>query len=56
MSGCVAWHLSVEDLLTVMAGFRRHGTIVDPARAQPILDRKFGLDVTRDMALGRIYA
>src|SRR5207249_7060370 len=29
MSGCVAWHLSVGDLLTVMAAFRRRGVIVD---------------------------
>jgi CubicO group peptidase (beta-lactamase class C family) len=56
MSGCVAWHLSVDDLLTVMAAFRRRGFIVDPARAQTMLDRQFGLDWKRDTALGRIYA
>jgi len=56
MSGCVAWHLSVDDLLKVMAAFRRRGTIVDPARAQTMLDREFGLDVKKDTALGRIYA
>jgi CubicO group peptidase (beta-lactamase class C family) len=56
MSGCVAWHLSVDDLLRVMAGFRRGGVIVDPARAQTMLDRQFGLDVKRDTPLGRIYA
>jgi hypothetical protein len=56
MSGCVAWHLSVEDLLNVMAAFRRRGTIVDPTRAQTMLDRQFGIDVKRDTALGRIYA
>lgn len=56
MSGCVAWHLSVDDLLTVMAAFRRRGIIVDPARAQTMLDRQFGLDVKRDTKLGRIYA
>src|SRR6185436_2870837 len=56
MSGGVAWHLSVDDLLSVMAAFRRRGTIVDPARAQAMLDRQFGLDVKKDTALGRIYA
>jgi hypothetical protein len=56
MSGCVAWHLSVDDLLTVMAAFRRRGFIVDPDRAQIMLDRQFGLDWKRDTALGRIYA
>ena len=56
MSGCIAWHLSVDDLLTVMAAFRRGGNIVDPATAQTMLDRQFGLDVKRDTPLGRIYA
>jgi CubicO group peptidase (beta-lactamase class C family) len=56
MSGGCSWHLSVDDLLRVMAAFRRHGTIVDPVRAQTMLDRKFGLDVKEDTALGRIYA
>jgi CubicO group peptidase (beta-lactamase class C family) len=56
MSGCVAWHLSVGDLLSVMAAFRRRGFIVDPARAETMLDRQFGLDVKRDTPLGRIYA
>jgi CubicO group peptidase (beta-lactamase class C family) len=56
MSGCAAWHLSVDDLLRVMAAFRRLGVIVDPASAQTMLDRQFGLDVKRDTPLGRIYA
>lgn len=56
MSGCAAWHLSVDDLLDVMAAFRRGGSIVDPARAQAMLDRQFGLDWKADTALGRIYA
>ena len=56
MSGAVGWHLSVDDLLAVMATFRRSGLIVDPARAQAMLDRGFGLDVRRDTLLGRVYA
>jgi hypothetical protein len=56
MCGAVGWHLSVNDLLAVMAAFRRHNTIVDPARAQTMLDRQFGLDVKKDTPLGRIYA
>jgi hypothetical protein len=56
MSGCAGWHLSVDDLLTVMAAFRRRGFIVDPTRAQTMLDRQFGLDVKKDTSLGRIYA
>jgi len=56
MSGCVAWRLSVDDLLRVMAAFRRLGVIVDPARATTMLDRKLGVDVKWDTSLGRIYA
>ena len=56
MCGCIAWHLSVNDLLNIMATFRRRGTIVDPARAQTMLDRKFGLDDMRNTPMGRIYA
>lgn len=55
MSGCAAWHLSVDDMLTVMAAFRRRGLIVDPAVAQKMLDRQFGLDWKNDTNLGRIY-
>jgi CubicO group peptidase (beta-lactamase class C family) len=56
MSGAIAWHLSVDDLLNVMAAFRRRGSIVDTVRAQTMLDRQFGLDVKKDTDLGRIYA
>ena len=56
MSGCAAWHLSIDDLLIVMAAFRRRNMIIDPARAQQMLDRQFGLDVKKDTPLGRIYA
>lgn len=56
MSGCAAWHLSVDDLLIIMAAFRRRGFIVDPAVAQTMLDQQFGIDVRKDTALGRIYA
>ena len=55
MSGCAAWHLSADDLLTVMAAFRRRGLIVDPLIAQKMLDRQFGLDLKEDTPLGRIY-
>ena len=38
MSGCAAWHLSADDLLTVVAAFRRRGLIVDPVIAQKMLN------------------
>jgi hypothetical protein len=56
MSGCAAWHLSVDDLLIIMAAFRRLGLAVSPYSAGRMLDRQFGIDVKRDTALGRIYA
>ena len=56
MCGCVGWHLSVNDLLAIMAAFRRGNSIVDPARAQIMLDRQFGIDQVLDPPLGRIYA
>ena len=56
MSGAVGWRLSVDDLLAVMASFRRLGTMVDPARAQIMLDRGFGIDQVRRTPLGLVYA
>jgi CubicO group peptidase (beta-lactamase class C family) len=55
MSGAVGWHLSVDDLLAIMANFRRLGGIVDPVRAQTMLDRQIGFDLKEDTPLGRIY-
>ena len=56
MSGAVGWRLSVDDLLAIMASFRRLGTMVDPARAQIMLDRGFGIDQVRRTPLGLVYA
>jgi CubicO group peptidase (beta-lactamase class C family) len=56
MSGAAGWHLSIDDLLAMMANVRRLGGIIDPSRAQTMLDRGVGLDVIRDTALGRLYA
>lgn len=56
MSGGVGWHICVDDLLDVMGTFRRAGTIVSPAEAQWMLESKFGVDLVKDIPLGRIYA
>lgn len=56
MSGAAGWRLSVDDLLNVMAAFRRRGSIVDAARAQAMLDGRLGLDRWKDTPLGRVYA
>lgn len=57
-SGAVGWHLSVNELLRVMAAFRRSGKIVSPARAEAMLVDRFGLDIgwPRFSGMGPIYA
>ena len=56
MSGGIAWHISTDDLLDVMGAFRRSGAILPPGEAEVMLDDGFGIDVTKDTSLGRIYA
>ena len=56
LCAAVGWHFSVDDLLIIMAVFRRYGSIIDPAKAQSMLDSQIGIDKIRDTALGRIYA
>jgi hypothetical protein len=48
--------MSVDDLLNVMATFRRGGAIVSPAQAQAMLDDGFGIDWSVQTPLGRYYA
>lgn len=54
-SGGAGWHMSVEDLLKVMGCFRRQGTIMSAAAAQTMLDHSFGIDLTQDTPLGKLY-
>ena len=56
MAGGAAWHMSVDDLLKVMATFRRSGTIVNTAQAQAMLDDGFGIDWSVSTPLGPYYA
>jgi CubicO group peptidase (beta-lactamase class C family) len=56
MAGGAAWHMSVNELLRVMAAFRRGGTIVSPAQAQAMLDDGFGINWSVPTPLGRYYA
>jgi len=57
-SGAIGWHLTVRELLRVMATYRRRGKIVGAWRAQKMLDDGIGVDFgfTRDTRLGRLYA
>ncbi len=56
MAGGAGWHMSVDELLQVMATFRRGGTIVSPAQAQVMLDDGFGIDFSVATPLGTYYA
>lgn len=53
--GGVGWHMSVNDLLAVMAAFRRANTIMSAANAQAMLDDKFGIDEQVLTPLGWFY-
>ena len=57
-SGAVGWHLSVNELLRVLATFRRSGRIVNPARAEAMLQAGFGIDLgwPLESPMGPIYA
>ena len=56
MAGGAAWHMSVDEVLKVMATFRRSGTIVSTAQAQAMLDDGFGIDWSVATPLGSYYA
>lgn len=56
MAGGAGWHLSVDELLKVMATFRRGGVIVSTGQAQAMLDDSFGIDWSVPTPLGRYYA
>ncbi len=56
MAGGAGWHMSVDELLRVMAAFRRSGAIVSTAQAQAMLDDGFGIDWSVPTPLGRYYA
>jgi CubicO group peptidase (beta-lactamase class C family) len=56
MSGGVGWHLSVDDLLSVMGTFRRAGSVVSPGAAAAMLKNSFGVDVVQSTPAGWMYA
>jgi CubicO group peptidase (beta-lactamase class C family) len=55
MAGGAGWHMSVDDLLSVMHTFRKAGSILPATEAQNILDRSFGIDLTLPTPLGDLY-
>ena len=56
MAGAAGWHMTVDELLKVMAAFRRGNAIVSTAQAQAMLDDSFGIDWSEPTPLGRYYA
>src|SRR2546423_10476253 len=56
VSGGAGWHMSPDDLLSVMDAFRRKGTIMSTTQAQTMLDDGFGIDVVgMQTPLGKLY-
>lgn len=55
MAGGAAWRLSVSDVLNVMDHVRRRNTILPAAKAQMMLDSKFGIDQVIDTPAGKLY-
>ena len=55
-AGADGYHMSVNELLRVMAAFRRGGTIVSTAQAQAMLDAGYGVNQPIvDTQLGLAY-
>jgi hypothetical protein len=55
MAGGAGWHMSPNDVLRVMAIFRRNGSIVSPSDAQDMLADGFGIDRTINSPAGTLY-
>jgi negative regulator of replication initiation len=56
LAGGTGWHMTLDQVLSVMSTFRRSGTIMSPADAQTMLDDGFGLNWTVPTQLGTYYA
>lgn len=55
MAGGAAWRISVNELLNVMHGFRRKGTIMSSTKAQGLLDGNLGVDWGAETPAGKMY-
>lgn len=55
MSGGAGWHMSVNEVLRVLATFRHKNSILPPAKAQAVLDAGLGIDQIHETPAGRIY-
>ena len=55
VAGGAGWRLSTKELLNVMNHMRRKNTIIPAAKAQLLLDSKFGIDQVIDTPAGKLY-
>jgi hypothetical protein len=55
MAGTAGFRMSVKEVLNVMSHARRKGTLLSSAKAQMMLDSSFGIDLTADTKVGKIY-
>jgi CubicO group peptidase (beta-lactamase class C family) len=55
VAGGAGWRLSIKELLNVMNTVRRKNTIIPAAKAQYMLDNKFGIDQAISTPAGKIY-
>jgi len=55
VSGGAGWRLSCQEVLDVMNHVRRKNTIVSKAKAQTILDSRFGIDQIQNTPAGKTY-
>jgi hypothetical protein len=55
VAGGAGWRLSTKELLNVMNHMRRKNTIIPAAKAQLLLDSRFGIDQVIDTPAGKLY-
>ena len=55
VAGGAGWRLSVKEVLNVMNHVRRKNTIITAAKAQYMLDNRFGIDQIINTAAGKLY-
>jgi Beta-lactamase len=55
-AGASGWHLSLSELMRVVAKFRHSGSMMTTGQAQELLASQFGIDEIYDCNAGAIYA
>jgi CubicO group peptidase (beta-lactamase class C family) len=55
-AGSSGWHLSIDDLMRVVAEFRHGGTLMTAGQAQQLLADRYGVNEIFDTNAGAVYA